>query len=101
MLDCEPGSDGVSHYAAPARAMVLEGLPPTYVSTAEFDLFLDENLDYARRLSEAGVPVELHVWPGAFHGFDLDPTAKVAVAARRTGRAWLKRMLLGQSSSRP
>jgi triacylglycerol lipase len=93
MLGQPPGSDGVSQYAAPARAATLAGLPPTYLSTATLDILLDENLDYALRLSRAGVPVELHVWPSAFHAFDLEPTARVAVTARETSKAWLRRML--------
>lgn len=37
----------------------------------ELDLFVDEDIDYAQRLIQAGVPVELHVFPGALHGSDL------------------------------
>ena len=61
----------VPPYAAPARATDLAGLPPTWLATAELDLFRDEDVDYARRLLEAGVPTELHVYPGGVHGFDL------------------------------
>lgn len=64
------GGDDVSPYAAPARAADLRGLPPAYLPVGDCDLFLDENIDYARRLLQAGVPTELHVYPGAFHGFD-------------------------------
>ena len=44
------GTDEVSPYAAPARAKDLSGLPPTYLCVGELDLFLNENIDYARRL---------------------------------------------------
>ena len=71
LLGHEPGREGVSPYAAAARAENLEKLPPTFISTGALDLFLEENLDYARRLTRAGVPVELHVYPGAVHGFDM------------------------------
>jgi acetyl esterase/lipase len=64
------GAD-VPAYAAPARAPSLAGLPPTWIATTELDLFRDEDIDYARRLLEAGVPTELHVYPGGVHGFDL------------------------------
>lgn len=57
-------------YAAPARATDLTGLPPAFVAVGDLDLFLDEDLGYARRLLETGVPTELHVYPGAVHGFD-------------------------------
>lgn len=58
----------VSPYAAPARATDLAGLPPTYVSVAQYDPLCDEGIEYARRLALADVPVELHLLPGTFHG---------------------------------
>jgi triacylglycerol lipase len=92
-LGQKPGSDGISAYAAAARAEDLRGLPPTFIGTAALDLFVDENLDYARRLIRAGVPTELHVWPGAFHGFDLIRGIAVADAARDASVAALRRFL--------
>jgi acetyl esterase/lipase len=70
-LGSEPGSDGVSPYAAAARARDLAGLPPAYVAVGTQDLFVDEDIEYAQRMIDAGVPVELHVYPGAFHGSEL------------------------------
>ena len=61
------GTDGVSPYAAPARATDLTGLPPTLVTAYELDALRDEDIAYAQRLISAGVPTELHVYPGAFH----------------------------------
>ena len=69
-LGHEPGVEGVSPYAAACRATDLSGLPSAYISVGDLDLFLNENIEYAQRLLEAGVPTELHVYPGAFHGFD-------------------------------
>ena len=63
----EPGSPQVSPYAAPARMADLTGLPPAFVSACEFDPFRDEDLAYGARLVHAGVPVELHLYPGTFH----------------------------------
>lgn len=63
----EPGSAGVSYYAAPARAQDLSGLPPTFISVCEFDPLRDEGIIYARRLVQAGVRTELHEYPGTFH----------------------------------
>ena len=58
-------------YASPALEQDLSGLPPAYVMTGELDPFRDETITYAQRLMAAGVPVELHVVPGVFHGFEL------------------------------
>ena len=71
LLGKPAGSDDVSPYASPARAEDLSGLPPAFIIVGELDLFLDEDIEYAQRLIQAGVPVELHVFPGAFHGSDL------------------------------
>ena len=64
---------GVSPFASPAAAKRLEGLPPTYLCIGDQDLFYEEDIDYARRLGESGVAVELEVVPGAPHGFDKLP----------------------------
>lgn len=73
------GQAKVPIYAAPARAKTLTGLPPTYICTGDMDLFLMEDLAYARKLTEAGVALDLRVYPGAFHGYDsLVATADVA-----------------------
>lgn len=62
------GGEGVPPYAAAARSVALAGLPPAYIPVGTQDLFVDEDIEYARRLMRAGVPTELHVYPGAFHG---------------------------------
>lgn len=80
-LGHEPGNADVSPYAAPARATNLAGLPPTYIAVGALDLFIDEDLDFAHRLIRAGVPTELHVYQGAFHGFHFDPAAAVTLKA--------------------
>ena len=62
------GEGKVDHYAAPVLAEDLTGLPPTYIDVGTVDLFRDEDIAFAMRLMAAGVPTELHVWPGAYHG---------------------------------
>ena len=77
-LGMQPCSDSVPPLAAPGRTTDLAGLPPTCIATAALDLFIDEDLEYARRLIRSGVPTEVHVAPGAFHGFDaMAPEAAV------------------------
>ena len=74
-----PDHEGeVSPYAAPARAQNLAGLPPAYISTMEFDPLRDEGILYGLRLLQAGVSVELHSYPGTFHGSALLPSAEVS-----------------------
>ncbi len=57
--------------AVPARRTDLNGLPPAWIGVGTHDLFRDEDIEYARRLVEAGVPCQVELVPGAFHGFDL------------------------------
>jgi acetyl esterase/lipase len=80
-----PGSDAVPAYAAPARRANLDGLPPAWIGVGTCDLFHDEDIAYARRLNEAGVPCALHIVEGGFHGFDLaGPKASVVRAFRES-----------------
>lgn len=69
----------VSHYAAPSRATDLVGLPPAFISTMEFDPLRDEGILYGLRLLEAGVAVELHQYPGTFHGSAMVADADVSI----------------------
>jgi len=78
-----PGGADVPYYAAAARAPDLSGLPPAFISVGALDLFVDEDIAYARRLNHAGVATELHVYPGGFHGFPLAPGTYLATIAER------------------
>lgn len=73
-----PGADNVPAYAAPARATDLSNLPPAFVTAMEFDPLRDEDVIYALKMLEAGVPVELHTYPGTFHGSSLATEAAVS-----------------------
>jgi acetyl esterase/lipase len=77
------GAADVPDYAAPARAADLSGLPPAYISTAENDPLRDEGITYALRLLQAGVSVELHQFPGTFHGSALVTSAAVSKRSQR------------------
>ncbi|KGN37965.1 alpha/beta hydrolase [Knoellia subterranea] len=88
------GTDGVSAYAAPARATDLRGLPPAFLDVGTVEIFRDETVEYAGRLWSAGIDTELHVWPGGFHAFDI--FAKHAALSRgmiATRKAWLERIV--------
>lgn len=94
LLGHEPGRGGVSHHAVPARAPSYAGLPPTYIATGALDLFVEEDIEFARRLMRDGVPTELHVWPGVCHAFDtLAPQFELSQAYERAFHLALRRGL--------
>ncbi len=94
LLGREPGGPDVSPYAAAARATDLSDLPPAFIACPTLDLFIDEDVDYARGLMRAGVPVELIVYPGGFHGFDVfGADAPISVRARQDSLHALTRAL--------
>ena len=75
--------DEIPLYASASLAADLTNLPPAFVCVGDLDIFLDEDIDYAQRLLQAGVPTELHVYPGAIHGFDmLAPDAAISQRLR-------------------
>jgi acetyl esterase/lipase len=79
LLGVPAGSSKVPVAAVPARVASVAGLPPAWIGVGAIDLFVEEDMEYARRLVHAGVATELLVMPGAFHGFDLlVPDAKVS-----------------------
>lgn len=89
------GADEVPAHAAPARAADLSGLPPTLVLVGAVDGFRDEDVDYATRLAQAGVATELHVYPGAPHGFSRFPDVAVSRQAAADVLRWLARRFAG------
>ncbi|MEV5983275.1 alpha/beta hydrolase [Streptomyces sp. NPDC052114] len=94
LLGDRRGADDLPPYAAPARATDLSGLPPAYVDVGSAEMFRDEAVAYANGIWQAGGQAELHVWPGAFHGFDgMAPRAALTRDARDTRTRWLRRLL--------
>lgn len=94
LLECAPGSEEVSAYAAAARARDLSGLPATYIACGALDLFLNENIAYAQRLLNAGVPTELHIYPGVPHAFQII-ASRVTTQANRDSIEALRKALRG------
>jgi acetyl esterase/lipase len=87
------GTDDVPPYAAAARATELAGLPPSCVIVGSIDGFRDEDMDYAQRLNQAGVPCELHVIAGLPHAYLLVPGAVAVQQAMHDTDGWLARQL--------
>lgn len=87
------GTDDVPYTAAPARAEDLSGLPPAFVSVGSVDGFMDEDIAYATRLNHAGVPAELHLYPGACHGYQMAVDSEIARQSRRDIDDWLSRQI--------
>jgi acetyl esterase/lipase len=88
LLGVPAGSQNVPAGAVPARVENLVGLPPAFIGVGSVDLFVDEDIEYARRLINSGVRTEICVVPGGYHGFDiLAPDAAGTKAFRATWNA--------------
>jgi acetyl esterase/lipase len=86
--------------AVPARRDDLAGLPPAWVGVGTLDLFHDEDVAYAERLRAAGVPCDVEVVDGAFHGFDsVIPKAPVAKAFGAAQIEFLRKTLRQKESA--
>ncbi len=89
------GHDDVPAHAAPARVDDLAGLPPALLIVGGADGFRDEDITYALRLNQAGVPTELHVLPGAIHGVQLFGGSTVARRWDALVTDWLRLRVAG------
>ena len=87
------GENTSDPFGSAARATSLSGLPPAYIAVGSLDLFVDECLSYAARLGRAGVPVELIIYPGCFHGFKMAASASVAERAEEDNIRALRKAL--------
>ncbi|WP_234322918.1 alpha/beta hydrolase [Streptomyces sp. NRRL S-350] len=94
VLGSRYGAADLSPYAAPARATDLSRLPAAYVDVGSAETLRDEAVAYADAIWQAGGEAELHVWPGACHGFDtLAPDAALTRDAHDARTRWLRRVL--------
>jgi acetyl esterase/lipase len=93
-----PDKADVPVYAAPARATDLAGLPPAYISVCEYDPLRDEGINYAQALLAAGVSVELHLFPGTFHGSTLVAGAEISKRMIAETSTVLRRAVWGPRS---
>jgi acetyl esterase/lipase len=86
LLGVPAGSSKVPVAAVPARVASVASLPPAWIGVGSIDLFVEEDMEYARRLVHAGVATELLVVRGAFHGFDL--LVPDAEASKQFSASW-------------
>lgn len=94
LLGGRSGGAGVSTYAAPGRALDLAGVAPAYVDVGSVDTFRDEAVRFASAIWRDRGEAELHVWPGAYHCFEIvAPEAAVSQQARRARAAWAESRL--------
>lgn len=88
------GSAQVLRDASPAWARDVTGLPVTYILVAEEDPLRDQALDFARRLLNAGVSVDLRLFAGTYHGFDVvAPNSRLAQQALKEQHDFVRREL--------
>lgn len=57
-------------YFSPSHAKNLSSLPRTLIMVGEFDLFADEDIEYARRLLASGARTQLFVLPAFLHAYE-------------------------------
>jgi acetyl esterase len=88
------GGEAAPGYAAPLRVPDLRGLPPTYVSASEFDPVRNDGLAFGAALAAAGVAIELHLYPGTYHGSGQYLGARVSQRAEAERLAFLRGVLV-------
>ena len=91
LLGTPAGSAKVPPNSVPARVKNLAGLPPAWIGVGSIDLLASEDVEFGRRLLEAGVPTEVQVVPGAFHGFDRLAQVPLSAAFAASWNAALTR----------
>ncbi len=93
-MDWYLGEHEPDEFASPALSTDLSGFPPSFIDVGTLDLFRDEDIDLAQKLMQAGVPTELHVYPGSYHASEsLAPTASLSQRIWSTRLTALRRAL--------
>ena len=88
------GTDSASALARPLKLADASGLAPAFIATGDCDVLCDDNIAYANKLRDAGVPVELRVDPGMFHGYySMSEFADPARETLDATIAWIGRQL--------
>ena len=101
LLGVPAGSSKVPVGAVPARVASVAGLPPAWIGVGSFDLFAEEDIEYVRRLVHAGVPTDLLVVRGAYHGFDLlVPHAQASLQFTASWKSALRKAFLARTAKR-
>lgn len=89
----------INFLKCPARVSSMADLPPAWIGVGVLDLFVEEDMEYGRRLVHARVATELHVESGAFHGFDiLVPDAEVS---RKFSASWKSALRKAFATGKP
>ena len=93
------GTDKVTAYLAPARAEDYSNLPPTYVDAGECEVLRDQAVQFATNMWRCGSTCELHIWPGAYHIFEMinSPGHLLIQSAKAAKANWFKRMMTTRS----
>ncbi|MFI7166293.1 alpha/beta hydrolase [Rhodococcus erythropolis] len=90
------GDRPADEFSAPSRAENLAGLPPAFIDVGELDVFRDEDIAFAQKLIQSGVPTEFHIYPGVYHASEtFAPTAAVSQ------RMWVNRLAALRTALHP
>lgn len=93
------GTGEVTPYQAPARAEDFSNLPPTYIDAGECEVLRDQAVNFATNMWRCGSTCELHIWPGAYHVFEMinKPEHPVIQSAKAAKSNWFKRIMTTQA----
>ena len=67
---CGDGTDLQNPLVSPVFANVA-GLPPTFIQVGDDEILLSDSTRFADKMKEAGLDVEIEIWPEMWHVFQL------------------------------